>query len=47
MPLFKSPILGNYQLMEGFPGVNTAAELPENIKKILRKTRECGFLRPR
>ncbi len=35
MPLFKSPILGNYKLMEAFPGADIATELPDNIKKII------------
>ncbi|MBN2775478.1 MAG: right-handed parallel beta-helix repeat-containing protein [Prolixibacteraceae bacterium] len=33
--LFKGSQLGNYQLMEGFEGVNTGSELPDYIKKKL------------
>jgi len=33
--LFKSPYLGNYQVLKGFPGTEAAAELPEGIIKLL------------
>ncbi len=35
LPLFKSPELGDYQLNQAFPGVNTATVLPDEIKKLL------------
>jgi parallel beta-helix repeat protein len=37
-PLFKSRILGNYQLLKEFPGTSAAAPLPDKIRKILGKS---------
>ncbi len=34
-PLFKSPVLGNYQLLQAFPGSSNATQLPPEIKKLL------------
>lgn len=38
-PLFKSKELGNYHLMQGFPGANEAAELPNEISKLLNQSK--------
>ncbi len=35
MPLFRSPILGNYNLTKEFPGKETATNVPEKIKKLM------------
>jgi hypothetical protein len=35
-PLFKSPELGNYQIMVGFPGYKSGAEVPVGIDKLLK-----------
>lgn len=37
-PLFKSTILGNYELLKGFPGASAASPLPDNIIKLLGKS---------
>jgi len=34
-PLFKSPELGNYQLLQKFPAAGTAEKLPDEIAKLL------------
>ena len=34
-PLFKSVHLGNYQLLENFPGLKAATDLPESVKKLM------------
>jgi len=34
-PLFKSPELGNYQLLQVFPGSKAASELPPEIRELL------------
>jgi len=34
-PLFKSPKLGNYQLLQAFPGSKVATTLPDEISKLL------------
>ena len=33
-PLFKSTDLGNYQLLKGFPGINSATQLSEEIRNL-------------
>lgn len=38
-PLFKSSILGNYQLLDAFPGAYTATDLPSKIEKLLDQTK--------
>ena len=38
-PLFKSPELGNFQLLESFPGFNAASQLPVEISKILGQSK--------
>lgn len=35
LPLFKSEILDNYNLLEEFPGKNTAMDIPVNVKKLM------------
>jgi hypothetical protein len=35
VPLFKSSVLGNYQLVQEFPGYKTASPLPAEISKLL------------
>jgi len=42
MPLFKSPLLGNYQLLDGFPGVDAGTELPDNVKKLIGLPKSAG-----
>ncbi len=37
-PLFKSTILGNYELLKGFPGSSAASPLPSEILKLLGKS---------
>jgi parallel beta-helix repeat protein len=37
--LFKSKELGNYNLMQGFPGANEAAVLPNEISKLLNQSK--------
>jgi hypothetical protein len=34
-PLFKSPVLGNYQLLQEFPGSEAASLLPDEIREML------------
>lgn len=34
-PLFKSSELGNYQLLDTFPGLNSGTEIPDKIRKLL------------
>lgn len=34
-PLFKSCDLGNYQLLKNFPGINSATQLPDDIKNLI------------
>ncbi|MEJ2055016.1 MAG: hypothetical protein P8X42_13930, partial [Calditrichaceae bacterium] len=34
-PLFKSALLGNYQVPDTFPGVKSAAKIPSNISRLL------------
>ena len=42
--LFKSPELGNYQLLKDFPGTSVAAPLPADIGKLLgRSVKDRGF----
>lgn len=44
-PLFKSPELGNYQLLQGFPGAEAATGLPEEISKLLgRGEKDARFI---
>ncbi len=38
MPMFKSATLGNYQLIDGFPGSAVATGIPENVKKLIGRT---------
>lgn len=46
-PLFKNSILGNYQLLHNFPGSNAAAQLPNEISKLLgRSTPYVGAYPP-
>jgi parallel beta-helix repeat protein len=42
-PLFKSPKLGNYQLLKGFPGAMTATSLPAEIEKLLGLGKDSQF----
>jgi parallel beta-helix repeat protein len=35
LPLFKSSVLGNYNLLDEFPGKTTATEVPANVKKLM------------
>jgi parallel beta-helix repeat protein len=35
IPLFKSPMLGNYQLLPSFPGSQAASSLPAEIRKLM------------
>ena len=35
LPLFKSSVLGNYNLLDEFPDKSTAAEVPANVKKLM------------
>lgn len=35
LPLFKSSVLGNYKLLDEFPGKTTATEVPANVKKLM------------
>jgi parallel beta-helix repeat protein len=35
LPLFRSAILNNYQLLDEFPGKTTATEIPANVKKLM------------
>lgn len=35
LPLFKSAVIKNYQLLDEFPGKATAAEIPSNVKKMM------------
>jgi hypothetical protein len=39
-PLFKGSHLGNYQLLQSFPGAYTAAELPSDVSKLLGKSEQ-------
>jgi len=36
-PLFKSPELGNYELLQAFPGSTAASPLPTEIRELLRR----------
>ncbi len=36
-PLFRSPDLGNYELLKAFPGSSAASPLPAEIRKLLRR----------
>jgi hypothetical protein len=40
--VFKSPELGNYQVLKSFQGVTSAAELPAEIKKLLKISRKVA-----
>jgi parallel beta-helix repeat protein len=42
-PLFKSPQLGDYQLLETFAGARAAGELPVEIAKLLPKAGQGGI----
>ncbi len=35
LPLFKSTIIGNYKLMDEFPGKNVASEIPASVKELM------------
>ena len=35
LPLFKSAVLGNYKLLDEFPGKTAATEIPANVKKLM------------
>jgi parallel beta-helix repeat protein len=39
-PLFKSRELGNYQLMQSFPGVGAATKLPAEVSKIIGQSKQ-------
>jgi len=39
-PLFKSPELGNYELLEAFPGSSVASPLPSEIRELLGRTKQ-------
>jgi hypothetical protein len=39
-PLFKSPILKNYQLLNDFPGSGSAARLPKDVSKLLNQSKQ-------
>lgn len=39
-PLFKGSQLGNYQLLQSFPGANLATKLPDEIGKLLGQTKQ-------
>jgi hypothetical protein len=41
--LFKSPELGNYQLMQAFPGSANATQLPGNVMELLKRTKKDGL----
>jgi hypothetical protein len=43
-PLFKSPELGNYQLVKAFPASKTAAPLPSQIKELLGRKADEHFV---
>jgi hypothetical protein len=38
-PLFKSPDMGNYQLMQAFPESNEAVSLPSEVSKLLGQSK--------
>ncbi len=39
-PLFKSPLLGNYQLLQAFPESESATQLPSEIAKLLGQSKK-------
>lgn len=39
-PLFKSIELGNYQLLKNFPGINSATELPDDIRNLFGQSEQ-------
>jgi parallel beta-helix repeat protein len=43
-PLFKSPELGNYQLLQAFPASKSDAKLPSEIKKLLEPQKDIKFI---
>ncbi|MBN2425922.1 MAG: right-handed parallel beta-helix repeat-containing protein [Calditrichaceae bacterium] len=44
-PLFKGPVLGNYTLLKGFPGLKTAREIPDEIRKYInRESKEKKYI---
>lgn len=38
-PLFKNPQLGNFQLLQAFPGANAASALPRQVSKLLGQSK--------
>lgn len=45
IPLFKSIEIGNYQLLESFPGLSVATDLPEIIKEVLEINKKtAGYI---
>ncbi len=43
-PLFKSPELGNYELLQAFPASKSAAKLPAEIKKLIGLKKDIKFI---
>jgi hypothetical protein len=44
-PLFKGPELGNYQLLQGFPDSGSATALPDEVEKLLgRSKKDAPFI---
>jgi parallel beta-helix repeat protein len=41
-PLFKGPELGNYQLLQAFPGSTAATSLPDEIRNLLGRGKQDG-----
>jgi hypothetical protein len=39
-PLFKSPDLGNYQLLQAFPASNSGTQLPSEVSKLLDQSKK-------
>jgi hypothetical protein len=39
-PLFKSSELGNYQLLKNFPGINSATELPDDLRNLISQSEQ-------
>lgn len=39
-PLFKSPRLGNYQLLRAFPGADAGTKLPSEVRKLLDQSKQ-------
>jgi hypothetical protein len=41
-PLFKSAVLGNYELLPAAPGAGAGQQIPGEIKKLLRQSKGVG-----